>query len=75
MEELLKLLIENIIENPDKLKIEKEEQGGEVTFNINADDSDKGKIIGKGGGNIKALRTILSIIARKEDKRVYLNVE
>ncbi|MFC1780091.1 KH domain-containing protein [Patescibacteria group bacterium] len=75
MEDLLKYILEKLATKPDKVKIEKKEEGSEVIFNIDADDDDKGKIIGKGGGNIKAIRTILAIIARKEEKRVYLNVE
>lgn len=76
MEDLLKYILAQLVTEPDKVTVDKvEEEESEVVFSIDAEDKDKGRIIGKGGKNIKAIRDIISIIARKENKRVYLKVE
>lgn len=75
MEELLKYITQKLASKPKSVEISKSEEDSQVTFTIKLDDEDKGKIIGKGGKNIKAIRDILSIIARQEQKRVFLKVE
>ncbi|MBU0976775.1 MAG: KH domain-containing protein [Patescibacteria group bacterium] len=75
MEDLLKYILEQIASSPEKIKVERSDEEAATVFTINAKDEDKGKIIGKGGKNIKAIRDIVSIIARKENKRVFLKVE
>ena len=75
MEELLKFILKKIATKPDKIEIQKEEENNEVKFLIKIDEEDKGRIIGKNGNNIKSIRLILSILARKEEKRVFLKVE
>lgn len=75
MEELLKHILQKLSSKPKKIKIDKQEEDLLMTFTITLDDEDKGKIIGKSGRNIKAIRDILSILARQKQKRVYLKVE
>lgn len=75
MEELLKFVLEKLSEKPDEIKVTQSEENSEIVFTIEASDEDKGRIIGKGGKNIKAIRDIVSVIARKEGKRIYLKVE
>jgi predicted RNA-binding protein YlqC (UPF0109 family) len=75
MEDLLKYLLEKLATKPKEINIDKKEEDQNIIFTIRAADEDKGKFIGKGGVNIKALRSILAIIAKRENKRVFLNVE
>ena len=75
MEELLKFILEKICTKPEDIKIDKTEENGEIVLTIHANEEDKGRIIGKSGNTIKAIRTILRIPARREEKRVMINVE
>lgn len=52
---------------------ESEDQMGTV-FTIEIPEEYRGKLIGKAGRNIKAIRDILSIVARQEQKRVFIKV-
>jgi len=76
MEELLTFIVKNICSQKDNIKITKiEDEGGIVTFIISVNEEDKGRVIGKAGRTIKAIRTILSVLAKKEGKTVLLQVE
>lgn len=75
MKELIEFLTKNIVSEDSKVKVEEStsESGQLIKFSVAPEDM--GKIIGKSGRVIKALRTILKIKAIKEGKRVYLDLE
>jgi hypothetical protein len=75
MEDLLKFILEKICTKPEELKIENKEENEETIFIIHAHDDDKGRIIGKSGNTIKAIRTILRIPAKQQNKRIMIKVE
>lgn len=75
MLELLHYLLSKIVDEPKSIKIEQEEvDDGSIVFQLHLPEDERGKIIGKSGMNIRALRNVISIIAKREDKRVYLKV-
>lgn len=75
MESTLTNLLKNIVNHPDDVNIEREEQEiGKVLFKISLNDEDKGIVIGKGGKTIKALNNIMAVKGIKENKRVFLKV-
>ena len=49
MKDLLEYVVKSLVNNPDKVRIEEEENGDEVVFSVYVDASDMGRIIGKGG--------------------------
>ncbi|KXK07983.1 MAG: KH domain-containing protein [Candidatus Dojkabacteria bacterium] len=75
MKEVLHYILANILGNPEALSIDQQvEEDGTIVFVLNMDDADKGLVIGKGGMNIKSIRNIISIIARRENKKVYIKI-
>jgi predicted RNA-binding protein YlqC (UPF0109 family) len=75
MQELLSYIIANVVGDSDKVEISKEETPeGEITFNVMVPEEERGVIIGKAGKNIKAIRNILAIIAKRENKHVYIKI-
>lgn len=70
MKEVLLYILENIALTPDKITVEEKESDGQIDFYITCDEDDIGRIIGKNGKVIKAVRRVLGIIAVKEGKRV-----
>lgn len=73
MKELLEFLIKNIAGDDFEIK-EEELEGGRINFNVTADPSIVGLIIGKMGKTVKALRKILSVRAVIENKSVNISV-
>lgn len=74
MEELLIFILKAIVQKPDKINVESSEIDGLVNFNLSVDKEDMGRVIGKNGKIIKAIRTVLRIRALKEGKHVNLTL-
>lgn len=75
MKDLVEFLVKNIVDSPEKVKIEEGMHEGTDKLSIKVDQADMGKVIGKNGKVIKAIRTLLKIKAIKENKRIYLELE
>ena len=74
MKELIKRIAESLVDYPDQVSV-KEIQGDRlVVYELNVAKSDIGKIIGKKGRNVDAIRTILRAVAVKLRKRVSLEL-
>ncbi|MDR3281918.1 MAG: KH domain-containing protein [Endomicrobium sp.] len=74
MKELVLLIAKSLVDSPDEVKI-KEIVGERTTvLELKVADSDKGKIIGKEGRIIKAIRIIVNSAFAKIDKRATIEV-
>jgi len=73
MKKLLKYIITAIVDHPEDVKIEEEETEEQILIKISVHPEDAGKVIGKGGKIIKAIRRLAYILATKRKKR--LNIE
>ena len=70
MEEILRTIIENLVENKEAISIEKVEGDFKDVYKIKVDQSEMGKIIGKQGKIAQAIRTIAKSLAAKDKKRI-----
>ncbi len=74
MRELLEYILKNIIDN-DKVTVSESEDDGNITLTIHAPQDEIGRIIGKSGKVINAMKQLVKIQAIKENKRVEIDVE
>lgn len=74
MIELITYILKNIVGKPDALVVEEAEENAVVTYKITADPEDNGRIIGKQGKIIQALRNICKILAIKENKQIRIEI-
>jgi len=72
MKVFLKYLIQNIVQKPEAVKIEEREEKETTVFLVDVDEADRGKIIGKQGKVIIALRNLLNIKAQKTGKKAQI---
>ena len=72
MKDILLHIIKSIVENEKQVKVEEIEEDGVVNFNVTVAKEDMGKIIGKNGKIIKAIRNVLKIAAIKNNKKIYI---
>lgn len=73
MEELLTLLIEPLVSDIKKVKIEKIEEEGGTKYLIHVPQDEIAKVIGRNGKMIKSIKSLAKIRAIKEG--TYINVE
>lgn len=75
MQSFLEFLVKNIVDNPEKVLVEENsDQSGFINLTVHVDPSDMGKIIGKGGRIIKAVRDLVRILAVKENRHVNVSL-
>jgi predicted RNA-binding protein YlqC (UPF0109 family) len=75
MEELIKYILNKIVDHPGDFKIESSQNEEMVTITAKLNPEDMGKVIGKGGKTISAIRSLVKILAAKNQKRFNFNVE
>ncbi len=70
MKDTLSYIVISVVDNPEKVRIDEEEAEGVVNFSITTASEDIGKVIGKEGRVIRAIRNIMKIPAMKQNKRI-----
>lgn len=74
MRDVLSQIISSIVEKPDEVEVKEEEQDGVLNFTITVAKEDMGKIIGKNGKVIRAIRTVMKIPAIKNNKKIFISL-
>lgn len=69
----MRTLIEPLVTDSKKLKIEKTQEGERINFTVIVPKEDIAKVIGKGGKMIKSIKNLLKIRAIKE--KVFVTAE
>jgi uncharacterized protein len=73
--ELLEFLARSLVANPEAVQVtEVEEIEGEVALEVEVDEDDLGRVIGKGGRVANALRAVMKAAATREEKRVVVDI-
>lgn len=70
MKDALLYIVSAIVDNPKKVTIEEDEQDGIINFAVTVAKEDMGKVIGKEGKIIRAIRNLMKIPAIKQNKRI-----
>jgi hypothetical protein len=74
MKELLTYIINELVRHPDEVKLSEVDGERTIVFELRCNREDIGKIIGKNGKTVSAIRTILSTIAASQGRRAILEV-
>lgn len=72
MKDTLLFIIKEIVDNPDDVSVDEQTDGSKTVLTIHARQEDNGKIIGKQGRIIRAIREVIKLIAAKHN--VYVDV-
>ena len=70
--EALDHLVRGIVDHPDDVRIEVTQSARAEVLEIHVNPEDRGRVIGRGGRNAKALRTLVSALA--DGRRVRVDV-
>lgn len=74
-QEFLEYLIKSLVDNPDKVEVDRKVDEMGVLLTLKVAPEDMGKIIGRSGNTAKAVRSLLRIVGIKNNARVNLKIE
>ena len=75
MRDLVEYLAKALVDRPDEVSVEEfEEDDGTVVFELTVADDDVGKVIGRNGRTVNALRTVIRASAVRHNRRVLVDV-
>ncbi len=74
MKDFIEYVVRALVDHPDEVQVS--ELGGErtVIFELRCNRDDIGKVIGKNGKTISAIRTLLTSAAAKDNRRAMLEI-
>ncbi len=72
--DLVVYLARQLVDEPDAVEVEEVERDGALVLQLRVAPDDVGKVIGRGGRIIRALRTVVRASAARADRRILLEV-
>lgn len=72
--ELVRYMVENIVSQPDQVQVAVDQEGHRVTVRVQTAPQDLGKLIGRGGRHIDAIRMVVRAASLRPRDRVYVEV-
>jgi predicted RNA-binding protein YlqC (UPF0109 family) len=74
VKEFLDYVARALVENPDAVRIEVEENDDEVSLVLTVDESDMGRVIGRDGRIANAIRSLLRVMGTRDGRHVELEI-
>ena len=74
LESFVEYVVKSLVDNPDEVKLSTVENSEGATIQIRCSKEDIGKIVGKRGKTIMAIRSLVSGAAGRQRKRVSVDV-
>jgi hypothetical protein len=75
MKDTLLFILQKLVDHPDDVRVEEQNDDSKIILTIHANQEDIGKIIGKSGRIIKALRDLIKLMATKQNSYVDIVIE
>ncbi len=75
MKELLEYIARALVDNPDAVTVEVEEDDDQVSLLLTVDEADMGRVIGRDGRIANAIRSLLRVMATRDGRHVELEIE
>ncbi len=74
MRDLIAYITKALVANPDEVEVTEIEGSSTSVIEVKVADSDLGKVIGKQGRTVRAMRTLLSAAATRRNRRAILEI-
>lgn len=74
MKELVEFMARGLVDEPDAVEVEEEEDGDYLVYHLYVADDDMGKVIGRQGRIANAMRSLLKAAATRSGVRVSLDI-
>ena len=75
MKQLIETIVKPLVDYPDDVRIEIDENSNRIVYKLSVHSEDMGKVIGKQGRVAKAIRTIVySAASSHHNKKTYVDI-
>jgi len=74
VKDLVEFIVKKLVKKPEEVSVSSIESEEQIVLQLKVEKEDMGRIIGKNGKTIKAIRTIVNIASAKFGKKVNLEV-
>jgi uncharacterized protein len=72
--ELVEFLARSLVDDPDAVRVEREERDDALVLHLHVAPEDVGKVIGRQGRIVRALRAVVRAGGVRENRRVLLEI-
>ena len=74
MKEFLEYVARSLVDQPDAVWVEVDEDGEETVLTLGVDPDDMGRVIGRDGRIANAIRSLLRVMAARDGRHVDLEI-
>jgi uncharacterized protein len=74
VKDFLEYVARSLVEKPDAVWVEVEEEGDETLLTLGVDPDDMGRVIGRDGRIANAIRSLLRVMAARDGRHVELEI-
>jgi hypothetical protein len=71
---LIRSMVTSIVDTPSAVKVDAIVEGDVTLYRVQVANNEIGQVIGKQGRTARSLRTILAAVAKKEKRRIQLDI-
>ncbi|MBA2874017.1 KH domain-containing protein [Thermaerobacillus caldiproteolyticus] len=75
LKELVETIVQSLVDHPEEVVVTETLDEHTITYVLSVHDEDVGKVIGKQGRTIHAIRTVVHAAASQQPKRVIVHVK
>ena len=74
MEDLLAYIAQGLVDHPEEVTVESFEEEDALVLELTVADEDTGKVIGRNGRTVNAIRAVMRACGAKQERRVLVDV-
>ena len=74
MKRLVEVIAKSLVDYPDEVQVNEKIDEDSIVYELHVAANDMGKIIGKQGKTVKALRTVVNAAAVKDNKKISIEI-
>lgn len=74
MDQLVRTIVRGLVDHPDDVRVDVTEDDDTILYELRVHPDDVGKVIGKSGRIIKAVRTVVTSASMRSGKKVAVEI-
>ena len=74
MKDLVEYMVKSLVDDPSSVTVSEDDSGDEIILELQVAQEDMGRVIGRQGRVINAMRTLVQMCASRDDRRASLEI-